>query len=106
MGTQSSNRVQRVKPSPTLAITALAAQLRAQGRDVIGLAAGEPDFTTPEHVKQAAIEAINNNLTKYTAVDGTPSLKQAIINKFEKDNGLSYQPDQILVSCGGKQSFF
>ena len=106
MAIQSSNRIQRVKPSPTLAITALANQLRADGRDVIGLAAGEPDFTTPEHVKQAAIEAINNNVTKYTAVDGIPSLKQAIINKFEKDNGLSYQPDQILVSCGGKQSFF
>jgi len=106
LGTQSSRRIQRVKPSPTLAITALASQLRAEGRDVIGLAAGEPDFTTPEHVKQAAIDAINNNITKYTAVDGTPSLKQAIINKFEKDNGLSYQPDQILVSCGGKQSFF
>jgi len=106
LGTQSSNRIQRVKPSPTLAVTALASQLRAEGRDVIGLAAGEPDFTTPEHVKRAAIEAINNNITKYTAVDGTPSLKQAIINKFEKDNGLSYQPDQILVSCGGKQSFF
>jgi len=106
LGTQSSNRIQRVKPSPTLAVTALANQLRAEGRDVIGLAAGEPDFTTPEHVKQAAIDAINNNITKYTAVDGTPSLKQAIINKFEKDNGLSYQADQILVSCGGKQSFF
>lgn len=106
MGTQLSNRIQRVKPSPTLAVTALAQQLRAEGRDVIGLAAGEPDFTTPEHVKQAAIEAINNNFTGYTAVDGTPSLKQAIINKFEKDNGLSYTPEQILVSCGGKQSFF
>jgi aspartate aminotransferase len=106
LGTQSSNRIQRVKPSPTLAVTALASQLRAEGRDVIGLAAGEPDFTTPEHVKQAAIEAINNNTTKYTAVDGMPSLKQAIINKFEKDNGLSYKADQILVSCGGKQSFF
>ena len=106
MATQLSNRIQRVKPSPTLAVTALAQQLRAEGRDVIGLAAGEPDFTTPEHVKQAAIDAINNNFTGYTAVDGTPSLKQAIINKFEKDNGLSYAPDQILVSCGGKQSFF
>ncbi len=106
MATQLSNRIQRVKPSPTLAVTALAQQLRAEGRDVIGLAAGEPDFTTPEHVKQAAIKAINDNFTGYTPVDGTPSLKQAIINKFEKDNGLSYAPDQILVSCGGKQSFF
>ena len=89
-----------------MAVTALAQQLRAEGRDVIGLAAGEPDFTTPDHVKQAAIEAINNNQTKYTAVDGMPSLKQAIINKFAKDNGLNYEADQVLVSCGGKQSFF
>lgn len=106
MGTQASNRIQKVKPSPTLAVTALAQQLRAKGRDVIGLAAGEPDFTTPDHVKQAAIDAINNNQTKYTAVDGMPSLKQAIINKFAKDNGLNYTAEQILVSCGGKQSFF
>jgi len=106
LGTQASNRIQKVKPSPTLAVTALAQQLRAEGRDVIGLAAGEPDFTTPDHVKQAAIEAINNNQTKYTAVDGMPSLKQAIINKFAKDNGLNYEADQVLVSCGGKQSFF
>jgi aspartate aminotransferase len=103
---QASNRIQKVKPSPTLAVTALAQQLRAEGKDVIGLAAGEPDFPTPDHVKQAAIEAINNNQTKYTAVDGMPSLKQAIITKFSKDNGLNYQADQILVSCGGKQSFF
>jgi len=104
--TQASNRIQKVKPSPTLAVTALAQQLRAEGKDVIGLAAGEPDFATPDHVKQAAIEAINNNQTKYTAVDGMPSLKQAIINKFSKDNGLNYEANQILVSCGGKQSFF
>jgi len=101
-----SNRIQKVKPSPTLAVTALAAKLRAEGRDVIGLAAGEPDFDTPDHVKQAAIKAINEGFTKYTAVDGMPSLKQAIINKFEKDNGISYKPEQILVSCGGKQSFY
>lgn len=106
MGTQASNRIQKVKPSPTLAVTALAQQLRAAGRDVIGLAAGEPDFPTPDHVKQAAIDAINNNQTKYTAVDGMPSLKQAIINKFSKDNGLNYETEQVLVSCGGKQSFF
>lgn len=106
MGTQASNRIQKVKPSPTLAVTALAQQLRAAGRDVVGLAAGEPDFPTPDHVKQAAIDAIHDNQTKYTAVDGMPSLKQAIINKFNRDNGLSYEADQILVSCGGKQSFF
>ncbi len=106
MSTQASNRIEKVKPSPTLAVTALAQQLRARGRDVIGLAAGEPDFPTPDHVKVAAIEAINNNQTKYTAVDGMPSLKQAIINKFKNDNALNYEADQILVSCGGKQSFF
>ena len=106
MNIQTSDRVQRVKPSPTLAVTALANQLRAQGRDVIGLAAGEPDFDTPEHVKQAAIKAIQDGFTKYTAVDGTAGLKQAIINKFEKDNGLSYAPEQILVSVGGKQVIY
>jgi len=106
LGINTSDRVQRVKPSPTLAVTALANQLRAEGRDVIGLAAGEPDFETPDHVKQAAIKAINEGFTRYTAVDGTPSLKQAIINKFQTENGLTYAPDQILVSCGGKQSFF
>jgi aspartate aminotransferase len=101
-----SSRVQRVKPSPTLAVTALAAQLRAEGRDIIGLGAGEPDFDTPDHIKQAAIDAINAGQTKYTPVDGTPALKEAIIRKFQRDNGLDYAPDQILVSCGGKQSFF
>ena len=101
-----SNRIQRVKPSPTLAVTALAAQLRAQGRDVIGLAAGEPDFDTPDYIKQAAIEAINAGYTKYTAVDGTATLKQAIINKFKRENGLDYNSDQILVSVGGKQAFY
>lgn len=106
MAFKLSNRVQQVKPSPTLAITALAAQLRAEGKDVIGLGAGEPDFDTPEHIKQAAQDAINNGKTKYTPVDGTPSLKAAIINKFQRDNGLEYTPEQILVSCGGKQSFF
>ncbi len=106
MATQASNRIKKVKPSPTLAVTALAQQLRAEGKDVIGLAAGEPDFPTPEHVKQAAIEAIHDNQTRYTAVDGMPSLKQAIINKFAEDNGFNYEADQILVSCGGKQSFF
>jgi aspartate aminotransferase len=101
-----SSRVQRVKPSPTLAVTALAAKLRSEGKDVIGLGAGEPDFDTPEHIKQAGIEAIRSGQTRYTAVDGTAELKQAIIDKFQRDNGLSYNPDQILVSCGGKQSFY
>jgi aspartate aminotransferase len=101
-----SSRVQRVKPSPTLAVTALAAKLRSEGKDVIGLGAGEPDFDTPEHIKLAAIEAIHNGQTKYTAVDGTAELKQAIIDKFQRDNGFSYEPEQVLVSCGGKQSFY
>ncbi|MDX1336089.1 MAG: pyridoxal phosphate-dependent aminotransferase [Gammaproteobacteria bacterium] len=101
-----SSRVQRVKPSPTLAVTALAAKLRSEGKDVIGLGAGEPDFDTPEHIKQAGIEAIQSGQTRYTAVDGTAELKQAIIDKFQRDNGLSYNPEQILVSCGGKQSFY
>jgi len=89
-----------------MAVTALAAELRAQGRDVIGLGAGEPDFDTPDHIKEAAIEAINGGKTKYTAVDGIAELKNAIIGKFKNDNGLDYQPGEILVSCGGKQSFY
>jgi aspartate aminotransferase len=103
---QLSTRVQSIKPSPTLAVSNRAAELRAAGQDIIGLGAGEPDFDTPQHIKDAAIDAINNGFTKYTAVDGTPSLKNAIINKFKNDNGLDYQANQILVSCGGKQSFF
>ena len=106
MDLQLSDRVNQIKPSPTLAVTNRAAELKAAGKDIIGLGAGEPDFDTPEHIKQAAVEAINNGFTKYTAVDGTPSLKKAIINKLQKDNGLSYEANQILVSCGGKQSFF
>ncbi len=101
-----ASRVQRVKPSPTLAVTARVAELRAEGKDIIGLGAGEPDFGTPDHICAAAIQAINDGFTRYTAVDGTPSLKQAIIAKFSRDNGLDYAPDQILVSCGGKQSFY
>ncbi|MDX1654549.1 MAG: pyridoxal phosphate-dependent aminotransferase [Candidatus Competibacteraceae bacterium] len=106
MKIQLSDRVQRVKPSPTLAVTARAAELRAQGRDVIGLGAGEPDFDTPEFIKEAAIQAIHAGKTKYTPVDGTPGLKQAVIGKFKRDNDLDYTPEQILVSVGGKQSFF
>ncbi|WP_417536044.1 pyridoxal phosphate-dependent aminotransferase [Methylophaga sp.] len=101
-----SQRVQNIKPSPTLAITARAAALRAEGKDVIGLGAGEPDFDTPEHIKQAAIEAIHSGKTKYTPVDGTADLKDAIIKKFSRDNGLEYAANQVLVSVGGKQSFF
>jgi len=103
---QISTRVQRIKPSPTLAVTARAAALRAAGKDIIGLGAGEPDFDTPEHIKQAAIKAIADGFTKYTDVSGTPQLKQAVIAKFSRENGLDYTPAQILVSVGGKQSFF
>ncbi|MGI8740664.1 MAG: pyridoxal phosphate-dependent aminotransferase [Gammaproteobacteria bacterium] len=106
MDIKLSSRVRRIKPSATLAVTALANQLKALGRDVVGLGAGEPDFDTPEHIKQAAIEAMRAGDTKYTPVDGTVALKRAIIEKFHKDNGLDYALDQILVSCGGKQSFY
>ncbi|BCG63781.1 MAG: aspartate aminotransferase [Methyloprofundus sp.] len=106
MSIKLADRLSAVKPSPTLAITAKAAELRAAGIDIIGLGAGEPDFDTPEHIKAAAITAINNGFTKYTAVDGTPSLKQAIIAKFKNDNGLEYNAKQILVSSGGKQSSY
>ena len=101
-----SDRVLSIKPTPTLAVTNRAAELKAAGKDIIGLGAGEPDFDTPEHIKAAAIKAIENGFTKYTAVDGTAGLKKAIIAKFKRDNGLDYQPNQILVSSGGKQSFF
>jgi len=101
-----SNRVQSIKPSQTLAITARAKELRAQGLDIIGLGAGEPDFDTPDHIKEAAIQAIRDGFTKYTAVDGTPGLKQAVIDKFKRDNGLDYEMNQILVSVGGKQTSF
>ncbi|MBK1718273.1 pyridoxal phosphate-dependent aminotransferase [Thiocystis violacea] len=106
MTTKLAARVQAVKPSATLAITARAKALRAAGKDVIGLGAGEPDFDTPDHIKAAAIKAIESGFTKYTAVDGTTELKQAVIDKFKRENGLDYAHDQILVSCGGKQSFF
>ncbi|MBY0579366.1 MAG: pyridoxal phosphate-dependent aminotransferase [Burkholderiales bacterium] len=101
-----STRVQAIKPSPTLAVTARAARLKAEGRDIIGLGAGEPDFDTPWHIKDAAIRAIESGFTKYTAVGGTPGLKTAIQAKLKRDNGLEYHAKQILVSCGGKQSFF
>lgn len=101
-----SKRVQQIKPSPTTALIGLVAKMRAEGRDIIGLGAGEPDFPTPDFVKEAAKKAIDANFTKYTAVEGTASLRLAIINKFKRDNGLDYAPNQILVSVGGKQSFF
>lgn len=101
-----STRVQSIKPSATLVITAKAKALRAEGKAVIGLGAGEPDFDTPDHIKAAAIDAINSGFTKYTAVGGTPELKQAICDKYKRDNSLDYTPDQVLVSSGGKQSFY
>lgn len=103
---QLSERVNRIKPSPTLAVNSKAADLKAQGKDIISLSVGEPDFDTPEHIKQAAIAAIEAGKTKYTAVGGTPSLKQAIVEKFQRENNLSYTAEQILVSTGGKQSIF
>lgn len=101
-----SDRVNRVKPSLTLVITAKAAELKRAGKDIISLGAGEPDFDTPTHIKQAGIQAIEQGQTRYTAVDGTPELKRAIQDKFFRDNDLSYQPSEILVSSGGKQSFY
>lgn len=106
MDIKLADRIKRIKPSQTLAVTARANELRAQGKDIIGLGAGEPDFDTPEHIKQAAIEALHRGFTKYTAVDGTRELKQAIVNKFQRENQLTYKLEQVLVSCGGKQSFF
>ena len=99
-------RLAKVKASPTLGITRLAQELKAQGKDIIGLAAGEPDFDTPDFIKEAAYAAIKSGQTKYTAVDGTPALKQAIIGKFSRENGLTYKPSQITVGSGGKQVIF
>jgi len=106
LSTFSSERSKSIKPSPTLAVSARAAELRAEGRDIISLSAGEPDFDTPEHIKNAAINALNNGQTKYTAVDGTPELKQAIVDKFQRENNLEYKNNQILVSCGAKHSLY
>ena len=106
MAVSVSKRVQKVKPSPTLAMTARAAQLKAEGKDIIGLAAGEPDFDTPLHIADAGVEAIRTGLTRYTAVDGTAELKDAIRTKFKRENGLTYERNQILVSSGAKQTCF
>lgn len=106
MDVKISQRATSIKPSPTLAVTAKAGQLRAEGKDIIGLGAGEPDFDTPEHIKEAAIQALNQGFTKYTAVGGTAGLIQAIIQKFKRENNLEYNPDQILVSCGCKHSLY
>ena len=96
-----SNSLKRIKPSPTLAVSQKARELKAAGKDVIGLGAGEPDFDTPENIKRAAIDAINLGETKYTAVDGTPKLKTAIVEKFKRENKLNYDLNQISVGAGG-----
>ena len=101
-----AKRVQRIKPSPTLAVTARAARLKAEGKDIIGLGAGEPDFDTPLHIQDAGVAAIRGGLTRYTAVEGTNELRDAIIAKFRRDNGLEYKRPQILVSSGAKQTVF
>ena len=101
-----SNSIKRIKPSATMAVTQQARELKSQGKDIIGLGAGEPDFDTPEHIKNAAISAINNGDTKYTPVDGTPELKSAIKDKFKRDNNLEYNLDEISVGTGGKQIIF
>jgi aspartate aminotransferase len=101
-----AKRVQRIKPSPTLAVTARAAKLKAEGKDIIGLGAGEPDFDTPAHIADAGVAAIRAGHTRYTNVEGTNELKDAIIGKFRRDNGLDYARNQILVSSGAKQTVF
>ena len=101
-----TKRINSVKPSATITISAKAMELRAKGIDVISLSQGEPDFDTPKHIKDAAIQAINDGKTKYTPVDGTPEIKEAIINKFKRDNNLDYSPENILVSTGAKQTLF
>ena len=101
-----SETLSRVKPSPTIAVTTLAAELKAAGKDVIGLGAGEPDFDTPDHIKAAGVAAIKAGKTKYTAPDGIPELKAAICAKFERENGLSYAPQQVSVGTGGKQILY
>ena len=101
-----AKRLSRIKPSPTIAVTQKARELKAAGRDVISLGAGEPDFDTPDHIKKAATDAIARGETKYTAVDGIPELKQAISDKFKRDNGLEYAPNQITVGTGGKQILY
>ncbi len=101
-----SDSLKRIKPSPTIAVTQKARELRAAGKDVIGLGAGEPDFDTPDNIKKAAIKAIKSGDTKYTAVDGTPALKKAIVSKFKRENKLSYSTEQITVGTGGKQVLY
>ena len=101
-----SRRVQRVKPSPTVALTGRVAQLKAEGKDIIGLGAGEPDFDTPAHIADAGVDAIRKGFTRYTPLEGNADLKDAISAKFKRENGLEYKRSQILVSNGAKQTIF
>ncbi len=101
-----SQRAQSVPASMTIAVTAKAKELKAQGVDVVGFGAGEPDFDTPDYIKKAAIAAIDAGKTKYTAAPGIPELKQAISDKFMRDNGLAYTPDQVIINIGGKHSVY
>ena len=106
MALQISDRALAIKPSATLAVAARALALKAAGKDIVSLAAGEPDFDTPEHIKAAAVRALAEGFTKYTAVEGTPTLKRAVVEKLWRENGLEYAADQVLVSCGCKHSFY
>ncbi|MDD5243961.1 MAG: aminotransferase class I/II-fold pyridoxal phosphate-dependent enzyme, partial [Syntrophorhabdaceae bacterium] len=99
-----SKRAASLKPSPTLAISAKEKTLKAQGIDIAGFGAGEPDFDTPEHIKKAAVDAINGGFTKYTPAAGMEQLKDAVIEKFKRDNGLEFKRDEVIISCGGKHS--
>ena len=106
MHNRVAQRAAIIKPSPTLAVTAKAAELRAAGRDIIALSAGEPDFDTPEHIREAALRAIHDGKTRYTAAGGIPELRQAVADKFRRENELDYTPEQVLVSCGAKHSIY
>ena len=106
MPVEIAARVSRVKPSPTVALTGRVARLKAEGKDIIGLGVGEPDFDTPSHIAEAGIAAITGGFTRYTAVEGIPELKDAIIAKFKRDNGIAYSRPQILVSTGAKQTIY
>ncbi|HVY65835.1 MAG TPA: aminotransferase class I/II-fold pyridoxal phosphate-dependent enzyme, partial [Gammaproteobacteria bacterium] len=106
MAIRLARRLQRIQPSATVSMTARAGRLKEAGRDMIVLSVGEPDFPTPEHIKAAAREALARNDTKYTAVDGSRALKEAVVTKFQRDNGLRYTPEQVLISSGAKQSCY
>src|SRR5215510_15839589 len=106
MNFKISRRAAVLSPSLTLAIDSKAKQMKSEGQDVVGFGAGEPDFDTPQHIKDAAIKALNEGFTKYTPASGIPELRQAIADKFKRENGLSYKPNQVIVSCGGKHSCY